>query len=319
MKMVTGIDIAKKSMEAAWLDRAGSMQLVSYPNDCSGHQALIEQLGADGFCLMEASGSYYLPLACALHKAGIRLSVINPLIIRRYSQMQLKRTKTDQVDAQLIANYGQQFVEDLPLWEPPKDIFLRLRQLLTTMEQFQKQRNMTRNLVEAMEQVPTLDPLASQLQAQQIQHLNEAIKALEKQLIELSQSNCSQSYQALLSIPGIGPKTAALLIALTHDFSKFETAKQLVAFVGLCPRIFRSGTSVHGKERIVKMGQPLARKYLYMGAFSAMKYNLPCQQLVQTMKQKGKHYRTIRVAVAHKLLRQAFGVAKSGSHFQHDY
>ena len=316
---VYGIDIAKKSFEVVSLNDRGESRVKSYSNTASGHLTFIGTLPPGSLCVMEASGSYYLSLAFSLHQHGIKLSVVNPLVIRRYSQMQLRRTKTDQQDARLIAHYGRDHRSLLKLWQPPAAVFLRLQQLLTSINLFQKQLQMLRNQLEAMNQVPIVDPLVRSEQMYLIEQLQTSIKRLEQQMLSLSKEHCSQSFQSLMSIPGIGPKTACLLIWITHDFRRFESAKQLVAYLGLCPRIFKSGSSVKGKESIVKMGQALARKYLYMGAFSAMKVNPLCQSMVESMKQKGKHHKVIRVAVAHKLLRQAFAVAKNQTLFNPDF
>lgn len=319
MKQIIGIDIAKESFEVCMLGSFSGIYRQSYENNSSGHQGLLSQLRAGDLCVMEASGPYYLRLAICLHEAGMSVSVVNPLVIRRYSQMQLKRSKTDRMDAQIIAQYGQQFDAQLPIWEPPNSVFIRMRQLISLLELQQKQLTMLTNHFEALQQAPVIDRYVKEGLEQQIKQTKQLIQDLDKQLVSLSQNHFQQTNQRLQSIPGIGPKTAALLIATTHDFARFDSAKQLVAFVGLCPRIFQSGSSVKGKERIVKMGQPTLRKLLYMAAFSAMKYNQPCVELTNRLKQKGKHYRTIRVAVAHKLLRQAFGVVHTQTLFDSNF
>lgn len=319
MNNVYGIDIAKKSFESHADLASDSSIKKSYANTEDGHYSFISNLAPGSLCVMEASGPYYLNLACRLVEAGVKVSVVNPLVIRRYSQMQLRRTKTDQVDAELIAQYARQYQDQLRLWEPPKQVFLQLQQISTSLTLLEKQLQMLKNQQEAMAQIQTGDPVVKQEQNQLIEGLKSSMKKLEKQQLHLSKTHFKDTYKSLISIPGIGPKTATLLICITHNFTRFESAKQLVAYVGLCPRIFRSGSSVHGKERIVKMGQTLARKYLYMGAFSAMRVNPLCEKMVANMKSKGKHYRVIRVAVAHKLLRQAFALAKSGAQFNPEF
>lgn len=315
MNNVYGIDIAKESFEVFRLESSGPGGQMSLSNEPVGHAELIESLPADACCLMEASGPYYLRLASALYEAGLKVVVLNPLVIRRFAQMQLSRTKTDAVDARLIAQYGRRYYSDLSLWEPPKAVFIQLRQLNTALAQLHKQLRMVLNQAHAFERETLQDPVVLRAHTTIIEQLSSAIKALETQLKTLCQQSFEQTYLSLQTIPGIGPKTAALLIAITQDFSRFESAKQLVAYLGLSPRIFRSGTSVRGKESIVKMGQSLARSCLYMAAFSAMKYNPPCAIMAQRLKQNGKHYFSIRVAIAHKLLRQAFAIGSQKSTF----
>lgn len=315
MNKVYGFDIAKKSF-VGYGHFGSSVCLNSFRNDGFGFSSLIAQLSPDSICLMEASGPYYLALATALYEAGMRVFVLNPLVIRRYCQMQLTRAKTDAVDARLIYQYAQQYYLDLSPWEPPKAVYAQLRQLNTALSQLHKQLRMVQNQQEAFGCEADQDPVVFAQQEQLVKQLKSAIKALEQQMQTLCQTHCKDTYDCLLSIPGIGPKSAALLITLTHEFDRFDSPKKLASYLGFCPRIFQSGTSIKGRESIVKMGQSLARSCLYMAAYAAMKYNPECVKLAERMKEKGKHYRTIRVAVAHKLLRQAFSIGKTKTHFK---
>ncbi|MEP0985086.1 transposase [Ekhidna sp.] len=99
-----GIDIAKDDFVVA----QGNSELkpVTYPNSNKGISKFIKTLPADAWCTMEATGVYSVRLSSELHEQGINVSVINPLQIKRFAQTKLKRTKTDFVDAQLIAEYG---------------------------------------------------------------------------------------------------------------------------------------------------------------------------------------------------------------------
>ena len=125
--------------------------------------------------------------------------------------------------------------------------------------------------------------------------------------------------QALQTIPGIGPKSSAIIIAITGNFEKFSNYKQLIAYVGLNPRIFESGTSVKGKGHICKMGTSRLRKLLYLCSWSAKKHNVFCKEMYERLKAKSKPERVIKVAIACKLLRQAFAVGKNQTNFNINY
>lgn len=316
MNNVFGVDIAKKTFDVFGLLEAEKRLETQFSNDGPGHRSFSSALPADACIVMEASGPYYLRLASALHQSGFQVVVLNPLVSRRFAQMKLSRTKTDRVDARLLAEYGRVFYPDLSPWEPPKAVFVQLRQLNTALRLSQKQLSMLRNQQAAFHTEGLLDPRVEQVQNQLICALKASIKALEKQMNDLCKMHFEASYKRLQSIPGVGPKTASMLITITRDFTAFESAKQLVAYIGLCPRIFQSGTSVKGKGAINKMGQPALRACLYMGAFSAMKRNPDCAKKAQQLKERGKHYRVIRVAVAHQLVRQAFAIATQKTTYQ---
>lgn len=256
--------------------------------------------------VMEASGPYYLGLASWLYERGYPVSVVNPLVIRRYGQMRLSRAKTDAKDAELIAAYG---VDQQPeLWSPPSQICQQLRQLMSLREGLQRQRSITRGQQEAFSQGPASDPLVMELLAEQSRHIAEHLARIDRRLQQLATAHYPKQMEALQTIPGIGDKTAILLIVLTDGFTRFATARQLASYVGICPRVWQSGSSVLGRGAICKLGCSQLRKLLYMCSWSAKRYNPGCRQLYQRLAEKGKPERVIKVAIAHKLLRQAFAV-----------
>ncbi|NOZ83761.1 MAG: IS110 family transposase [Epsilonproteobacteria bacterium] len=85
------------------------------------------------------------------------------------------------------------------------------------------------------------------------------------------------------------------------------------------PSPFESGSSVKTKGSISKKGSPYIRKMLFMCALSAVRFNKPCKDLYERLKAKGKVWRQIAIAIANKLIRQAFGVLKSQLAFDADF
>ncbi|MEZ4880590.1 MAG: transposase [Chitinophagales bacterium] len=92
---------------------------------------------------------------------------------------------------------------------------------------------------------------------------------------------------------------------------KFDNYRQLIAYVGLSPRKYESGTSVRGRGHICKMGQSQIRKLLYMCSWSAKKLNKACIAMYERLIAKGKAERVVKIAIANKLLKQAFAIAKN--------
>ena len=123
----------------------------------------------------------------------------------------------------------------------------------------------------------------------------------------------------LQTIPGLGKKTAVMLLVATNYFKNFETASQLCCYAGLTPVIRQSGTSVKGKPRISKIGNPKLRNLLFMCAFNACKCNKACKELYERIVAKGKSKKLALIAVCNKLLKQAFAIAKSGLCYDENY
>ncbi|GAB4016126.1 IS110 family RNA-guided transposase [Spirosoma koreense] len=308
-----GIDIAKASFTLAIPQPQGGFLDYLLPNQPAGFEQLTTLLPPNCQLVMEASGPYYLPLAVYLHHHQQLLSVVNPLIIRRFSQMRLRRTKTDKADARLLSEFGAN--QRPALWQPPSLLMSQLAQLQTLLEQYIKQRTALRNQQEAFTHSGVPNPILEQSLQKSLDHLEEQIQTLEKQLDQLATTHYASLYANLRSIPGIGRKTALSLLVLSQGFSRFESAKQLVSFVGLAPRVFESGSSVKGKAHICKLGNSRIRQLLYMASMQAKKANPACQALYDRLVSGGKPKLVALIAVAHKLVRQCFAVASQGVKF----
>ena len=121
------------------------------------------------------------------------------------------------------------------------------------------------------------------------------------------------------SIPGIGDKTAIMLVVLTDGFERFTSAKELCSYTGLTPIIKQSGSSVKGRPRISKIGNQKLRNLLFMCSFNACKYNKACKAIYERIVAKGKSKKLALIAVCNKLLKQAFAIAKSGLIYDDSY
>jgi hypothetical protein len=131
-----GVDIS-----ARWFDVAHVQEVRRFANTASGITGCLDWLATFGTPVrvgMEATGSYHLPLASALHAAGHVVLVCNPLSIARYSQAVLARTKTDATDARRIARFCE--AHDLPVWTPASPAQQHLRALVTARETLVQER-----------------------------------------------------------------------------------------------------------------------------------------------------------------------------------
>lgn len=309
----TGIDVSKLTLDVS----PGGDGHQLYPNHAQGFEQLLSQLPPGAHCVLEASGPYYLPLASFLHGRGVAVSVVNPLVIKRFSQMRLLRAKTDKADARMIAAYGAS--QRPPLWSPPPLYLSQLSQLQTLLEGYLKQRTMLQNQREAFSRSGVPNPGLSESLERTLGHLQQEIGRLEEQLDQLARQEQAPLLDSLQSIPGLGRKTALALLVVTGGFTRFASSRQLCAYLGLAPRIFQSGTSVRGKSHICKLGMGQVRRLLYLCSWSAVKANLPCQRLYERLLERGKPKMLALIAVANKLLRQAFAIAKSQTKFKENF
>jgi len=113
--------------------------------------------------------------------------------------------------------------------------------------------------------------------------------------------------------------SSAMIISLFDSFEHFENAKQASSFIGITPVPYESGTSVKRKGSISKQGNTLARKLLYRTSLSGVQSNALFKPPYERLLEKGKSKKQALIAVAHKLLRIAFGVLKNNRPFCVDY
>jgi transposase len=184
------------------------------------------------------------------------------------------------------------------------------------VEQLIKQRTALLNQQDAFNQLPHQSQQAQGTLNILLTGLNEQIDQLEKVVYQKIKDHDSSLLDNLRSIPGIGSKTAAVLIMVAKGFTSFSNHGQLISYVGLAPRIYQSGTSVKSKGRICKIGTSRIRSLLYMCALRAKSCNQACKALFERLRAKGKPVKVALIAVATKLLKQAFAIAKSGIAYQ---
>jgi len=258
-----------------------------------------------------------MKLAVYLQYHGLRVSVVNPLVIKRFAQMRMVKAKTDKADARLIALYAEK--ERPGLWQTPKPVLVQIQQEQAVLDGFTKQLRMMRNQIEAISVQPSQSQEALKSLKLMVGKLEQQIKLMEVTLLKKVEQVFSKEVKLITIIPGIGIKTAIALLVATDAFSKFNNGKQVASYVGICPRIYQSGSSIRGKGHITKMGNARVRTLLYMGACSAKNYNPACKKLFDRLVHKGKAKKLALIAVANKLVKQAFAVVTRNEMYNPEY
>lgn len=316
MHKIIGIDISKQTFDVGFND-GSKWQHQVLDNNEKGFKHLLKDLGADDWVVMEASGPYYLKLATFFFDKGHNVCVLNPLIIRRYSQTRLLRAKTDKKDARTIAEYGAQY--DLKPWSPEPEDILKIKQLYTVLELLNKEVHQSERQLGSLISTGVMDKDLKSTLKGIVRYLKAKRDCLETQIEKHAQGVYKETLERLKSIPGIGTKTAIMLIVITGNFEKFESHKQLIAYVGFSPRLYQSGTSVKGKGHICKMGKSQIRKLMYMCSWSAKRCNKGCVEMYDRLVEKGKPERVIKIALANKLLKQAFSIVKNQTYYTENF
>ena len=308
-----GIDISKDVFDVMNIKN----QHFQFQNSNKGFRAFIKVLTPDSFCVMEATGYYHLKLAYFLLENNIKISIVNPLSIKRFIQMKLSRIKTDKADAKMIRLYAQN--NDLKLWEGQSENQVEALQITRLLDIYSKQSTALKNKIHGEQTLGNPSQLVVKSLKRSLKMINKEQVLLEQKLLELVKVDNQQLLTNLESIPGLGRKTAIMLIVLTDGFSRFDSAAALCSYCGITPIIRKSGTSVNGRPRISKMGNQKLRNLLFLCSFSASVYNKACKEIYQRITNKKKSKKLALIAVSNKLLKQAFAIAKSGIPYDSEY
>jgi transposase len=310
---VVGIDVGKRKFDVAlWVQ--GKVRSKVFENTGQGYQGLLGWLSSRGcepgqtHLCMEATSQYYEGLALALHEAGYRVSVVNPLQIKAFGEAQLRRQKTDRADARLIAQFCEQ--SPPPAWQPPAPQIRELQRLVARIEAVQQMR------VQELNRRHEAAGAALASVERMLKVLDEELAGLERQVQDHIDRHppLRQQRDLLTSIPGIGQRVSTYYQAWLQG-ERFDEARQAVAFVGLSPSHRESGDSVRAKARVSKLGHARLRKVLYMPAMSAMRCNGAAKALYERLRAAGKPGKVALCAVMRKLVHWMFGVLKSGRPF----
>lgn len=308
-----GIDISKATFVAAFPSEKG-YRTETFPNEAKGIRKFINTLDPSVHqCVMEATGNYCFMLLYLLDKAGIQASLINPKKIKNYARVMMSVTKTDSKDACLIADFGKRFTPEP--YKFPSEKMMILKQKKTVLRQLQKQLVATNNLLSSLEPLPVKDKKCLNSLKQTISFLEKQIKYMQQEMEEVVTEVFDKQLKALTSIKGIGVTLATALIIATGGFTYFDNAKQLSRFIGICPTIEQSGSSINIRGHINRNGDERLRSMLYVAAWSASKYNKGCKECYDRLRTNGKPGKVAMVAVANKLIRQAFAVVKSNKSY----
>jgi transposase len=288
-----------------------------YVNMQKGFRKFSKILDTHSVCVMEATGYYHLQLAYYLIDKGFKVAVVNPLSVKRFIQMKLSKIKTDKSDSRMIRLYGES--NEMRLWNGGSKNRKESLQILSLLDIYTKQTTALKNKIHGEKTLGTPSSVVIKSLIRSLKQHQKEQSILEERLTELVREENRELLTNLESIPGLGRKTAIMLIVITDGFQRFDSASALCSYCGLTPVIRKSGTSVNGRPRISKMGNQKLRNLLFLCSFTAYKYNKACSDIYQRITNKGKSKKLALIAVSNKLLKQAFAIAKSGIPYDATY
>ena len=306
---ILGVDIAKRKFDVALLIN-GKLKHKVFTNNEEGFELLMAWLQKQNVdhvhvCL-EASSTYGDELSIYMHDAGHTVSIINPAQIKGFAQSELMRTKNDKVDAGLIARFCLAMHPEP--WTPVPPDMRQLQSLVRRIDTLITMRTQEMNRIDVSH-----ESIRASLR-NHITYLDKEIKSLKEQIAAHIKDDpeLKTKRDLLKSIPGIGEATIAAILAELPMFERCDKVEKVVAFIGLAPRQFISGSSIKGKARLSRIGNARLRKALYLPALVSIQCNPIIQTFYHRLKENGK---VIVCAIMRKLVHLIFGILKSGKPF----
>jgi len=311
-----GIDVSKDTLDACLIATGGPARSRQFPNTPAGHAALLawadrRAAAADTHFCMEASGGYEDALACHLHAAGRRVSVVNPARVKYAGLVRGRGNKTDRADAGLIAEYAQR--ESPPAWSPPAPAVRELQALVRRRDDLRELAAHEKARLDA----PLLTPAARRSVARVVKLLGreaDRVQAAADALIAVTPALAADR-DLLASIPGVGTQTASTVLAELPGLDRVRSAEAAAAYAGLCPKEFRSGTSVRKRTRLSKAGNARLRKALYLPTLTAVRFNPVLRGFFERLVAAGKPKMQAIGACMRKLVMLCYGVLRNRAPF----
>ncbi len=291
-RIVAGIDVSKSRLDVHANGDDGG-----FANGKEGFRALHGWLRERGVThvVVEATGRYHRQLHQSLHDRGYIVHVVNPLRARRFAEALGQVAKSDRIDARALAAFGE--VGGLPAAQPKPEALQELERLLVAREALVDTRT---SLTARIREIGGTTAAAAALK-RALAGIVEEIGVLDAGIATAIDADpgLARRRDILVSVPGIGPVTAAALICWMPELGTLGS-RQAAALLGVAPFARDSGT-LSGARRI-RGGRRRPRDVLYMAAMTAVCWNPAMKEMYERLTAAGKAHRVALVAVMRKLV-----------------
>ncbi len=319
-KLMVGVDMAKAEFAAGsvWNEQyTYHSKQKNNEQACTEFIAAMEKLqqekGAEAIHLIiEPTGGYEAELVSQAYQRQWRVTLVNPVTVRHWQQGRGKRGKADRQDTQMLTLFGAD--KNPPTQRPTDEAAAQLDSLLRRKDDLQKLLQSENNRLEQATRQPKTPQAVRESIQGTLEALEQALEAIEAAIRQLfvAHGSLARQLKQLISVPAIGQKSAPYILALLHRFDAKTngtgSAKQLVAFVGLDPQPFESGSSIHHRPTISKQGDAPMRSRLFLCALGGVRGNNRLKEIYTSLTARGKAKKLALVACARKALVWAWAV-----------
>lgn len=317
MNIHVGIDIGAKTSAMGWRQNGKTVGQWEIQQTAKGRKAAVNKMLAlkPLSVVMEATGIYYLDLALELHTAGLPVSVINPKSFHNFAKLMLQTSKTDPIDAQLLAEYGERMTPQL--WVPPTADQLTLRAIGRHINRLIGHRTRAKNELHALQATGTSFKLLIEDEEDAIAALDIRIDRLKKAARDAIAKcpNLTLQFHCMMAAPGVGEASAITALAELTVLPVTLKSPQVSRYAGLDVRLTQSGTSINRPGRMSKCGNAYLRAAMFMPALTAVRCDENVKAFYEALVARGKKKMQAIGAVMRKYLIGLWACMRSGEEF----
>ena len=310
-----GVDVDSKLLVCKIRRNGKDVPISEFDNTPVGHRKFIKwatKYNKQARVCMEATGVYSILFALALDQAqNIEVMVANPKAIKHFATASMQRGKTDALDAEVIL----EFLTRMPFreWQPPADEILEIQHISRRIVQLNALLTKERNRHLASQKLGAIGRVVGNDTAVNMRHIERRIKTMEDALYHLMTDipELDEKLKLITSTTGIADKTGPRILAELVTLPGDMTGPQWVAYAGLDPRPYESGTSTKKPRRITKAGNRYLREALYFPALVASRSDPNVKAFYEKLIAKGKKPMQALVAIMRKMLLAIWGMFKN--------
>src|SRR5215210_7447901 len=332
VKFYLGMDVSK-----LWVDitlmcvvdhKKQSTIAERFDNDVAGLKALHKWLkkhkvsfDENSLLVIENTGVYHRLIweYCSTH--GLPLYIGNATHIK-YS-FGIARGKNDKIDSERLCTYAFKNADELKATPVLNPVFIKLKDMMTARSRLLAQKNSIKVYLGEMKLSNSKETQLIIEQAYQaaLEGLKQSIKIVEEQIRQMIEQDAAinNNYKLLRTVPGIGHLTAVYIICCTNNFICKITGKQLASYAGVAPFSNTSGTSIKGRDKVLKMANKDLKKLFHMGAISAIAHYPEFKDYYEKKVKQGKHEQSVINAVRSKIAIRAVAVVNKQEKYVDKY
>jgi transposase len=307
-KKAIGVDISKDKFDVCFVDEDDKNTYKKYSNNKLGISMFAKDLHNDIEVpiVMESTGRHHLLVAITLTEQKYSVYVINPILTKQYSSARVRKCKTDRIDSEILSKIAISEKNNLIKFKTNNST-IYIKNKVHLIEKMKKNLQITVTVIKeyqsTMEVIDKKDDTFIKSLKTQVKELKKIIE--KEETLICKQVVSDPVLEELDSIEGVSRINAIKILSHLSD-KTFQNRDQVVAFAGLDITKKESGSSVHGKGRISKRGNPILRKILFQSSWGMIMHSKEYREMFDQYRSKGHHYYTCLIIISRKLLRKIF-------------